>query len=65
MERPSKTLFITRTCPACGAADYLFRGRKKIADESGKNEGGTVETKYRCKACGEEWRVRSQANDSA
>jgi hypothetical protein len=44
MERPSKTPFITRTCLACGAGDYLFRGRKKIADESGKNEGGAVET---------------------
>jgi DNA-directed RNA polymerase subunit M/transcription elongation factor TFIIS len=43
-----------RTCPACGSTDYVFRGRKKIAD--GKDTA--VETKYRCRACGHEWKVQ-------
>jgi DNA-directed RNA polymerase subunit M/transcription elongation factor TFIIS len=44
-----------RTCPKCGSTDYLFRGRKKVT-EPGKPEA--VETKYRCKGCGHEWKVR-------
>jgi DNA-directed RNA polymerase subunit M/transcription elongation factor TFIIS len=44
-----------RTCPKCGSGDYQFRGRKKIVGE-GKPEA--VETKYRCKPCGHEWRER-------
>jgi DNA-directed RNA polymerase subunit M/transcription elongation factor TFIIS len=46
----------SRTCPACGSDDYEFRSRKKVAHEAGQGE--VVETKYRCKACGHEWRVR-------
>jgi DNA-directed RNA polymerase subunit M/transcription elongation factor TFIIS len=45
-----------RSCPKCGSSDYLFRGRKKLAEEPGKPAG--VETKYRCRACGHEWKVR-------
>jgi transposase-like protein len=44
-----------RTCPECGSYDYQFRNRKKVAEEG---KGEAVETKYRCKACGHEWRVR-------
>lgn len=47
MDQPSKT------CPACGSNDYQFRTRKKIEEPE-----PAVETKYRCKACGHEWRVR-------
>jgi DNA-directed RNA polymerase subunit M/transcription elongation factor TFIIS len=44
-----------KTCPQCGSDQYEFRSRKQVAGE----EGGTaVETKYRCKACEHEWRVR-------
>jgi len=47
-----------KACPACGGQDYQFRSRRKVAEE-GKPEA--VETKYRCKACGHEWRVRVPA----
>ncbi len=43
-----------RTCPKCGSGDYAFRGRKTVAD----GQGEATETKYRCKACGQEWKVR-------
>src|SRR5689334_2999979 len=45
-----------RTCPKCGSGDYLFRGRKKI--EPTEDQETAVETKYRCQACGHEWKVR-------
>jgi DNA-directed RNA polymerase subunit M/transcription elongation factor TFIIS len=49
---------IFRTCPKCGSEDYAFRSRKKIEADPAKGETEQTETKYRCKACGEEWRVR-------
>jgi DNA-directed RNA polymerase subunit M/transcription elongation factor TFIIS len=45
-----------KTCPKCGRGAYTFRGRKKVETENGEPEA--VETKYRCKACGHEWRVK-------
>jgi hypothetical protein len=51
-----------RACPKCCSTDYLFRGRKKVT-EPGKAE--VVETKYRCKGCGHEWKVRVGANGEA
>jgi DNA-directed RNA polymerase subunit M/transcription elongation factor TFIIS len=45
-----------RTCPKCGSGEYTFRGRKKIKAVDGQE--AAVETKYRCKACGHEWKVR-------
>jgi transposase-like protein len=50
MEQPAKY------CPKCRSGDYTFRSRKKIPAE--KDQAEAVETKYRCKACGHEWRVR-------
>jgi DNA-directed RNA polymerase subunit M/transcription elongation factor TFIIS len=47
---------IGRACPKCGSGDYQFRSRKKI-EEPGKSEA--METKYRCKACGQEWKERA------
>ena len=44
-----------KTCPQCGSSDYAFRSRKKVTDEQGME---AVETKYRCKACGHEWRQK-------
>ncbi len=44
-----------KTCPECGSNQYQFRSRKKVADEHGE---ATV-TKYRCRDCGHEWRVRT------
>jgi DNA-directed RNA polymerase subunit M/transcription elongation factor TFIIS len=49
---------VSRTCPACGSSDYAFRSRRKILAAPEKGEAEAVETKYRCKACGHEWRVR-------
>jgi DNA-directed RNA polymerase subunit M/transcription elongation factor TFIIS len=46
-----------KSCPECGSNQYQFRSRKKVAGE----HGGAVETKYRCKACGHEWRVAQRA----
>jgi DNA-directed RNA polymerase subunit M/transcription elongation factor TFIIS len=48
-----------KTCPKCGSGEYMFRGRKKVEAEEGKPKA--VETKYKCKACGHEWRVKSPA----
>jgi DNA-directed RNA polymerase subunit M/transcription elongation factor TFIIS len=42
-----------RACPNCQSKDYQFRNRKKIAGENGAE---SVETKFRCKSCGHEWR---------
>ena len=50
-------LTATKTCPKCDSPDYMFRARKAIDPEPGR-ERGAVETKYRCKACGTEWTVR-------
>jgi DNA-directed RNA polymerase subunit M/transcription elongation factor TFIIS len=47
-----------RRCPKCGSEDYAFRSRKKIEADSEKGEPAAMETKYRCKACAHEWRVR-------
>jgi DNA-directed RNA polymerase subunit M/transcription elongation factor TFIIS len=46
-----------RTCPKCGSADYAFRSRKKVPAADGEPQ--TTETKYRCKKCQHEWKVRS------
>ena len=47
----------TRTHFNCGSGDYAFRGRKSI--EPGEGQAAAVETKYRCKACSHEWKVRA------
>jgi transposase-like protein len=44
-----------RACPACGSGDYQFRSRRTVETE-GKQE---TETKYRCKKCEKEWKVRT------
>jgi transposase-like protein len=54
MDQPAKF------CPKCGSGDYVFRGRKQV--EAGDGQEAAVETKYRCKACGEEWRVRASTS---
>jgi transposase-like protein len=42
----------TKTCPACGSGDYMFRSRKRI--EAAEGQQAAVETKYLCKSCGKE-----------
>ncbi len=48
-----------RNCPACGSDDYLFRSRKPIEADPVKGEPESWETKFRCKACGKEWREKT------
>jgi transposase-like protein len=48
-----------KTCPKCGSGNDQFRSRKKVAAEDGQGE--QTETKYRCKECGHEWKVRAGA----
>jgi hypothetical protein len=55
MEHPAKT------CEKCGSGDYAFRSRKKI--EPAKGQKAAVETKYRCKTCGYEWKVSVIENE--
>ena len=51
----------TKTCPKCGSGDYSFRSRKKVPADPEKGEPEAWETKYRCKACEKEWKVRTPA----
>jgi hypothetical protein len=52
-----------RNCPKCGSADYQFRGRKKMPAEAGQEGEEVVETKYRCKGCSHEWKVRTPGRE--
>ena len=45
-----------RCCPECGSREYVFRGRKRLPAEA--EQPAAVETKYRCRACGKEWKER-------
>ena len=51
----------TRTCPQCGRTKYSFRSRKTIPADPEKGETAAAETKYRCKKCEQEWKVRAPA----
>jgi transposase-like protein len=44
----------SRTCPGCGSTNYTFRSRKQI--EATAEQEAMLETKYRCKGCGKEWK---------
>ena len=55
-------LIAAKKCPKCDSLDYAFRARKTIIPEPGQ-EHGEIETKYRCKACGKEWKVRVPLSD--
>ena len=46
MEQPK------RSCPECQSGDYVFRGRRAVESDG---KPATV-TKYRCRACGHEWK---------
>jgi hypothetical protein len=48
-----------KTCPQCGSGNYAFRSRKKVGPEPGQQGEEAIETKYRCKECSHEWRVRA------
>jgi hypothetical protein len=48
----------SRACPKCGSGNYLFRGRKHIPADLEKAQQAAIETKYCCKACSHEWRVK-------
>jgi transposase-like protein len=45
-----------RVCPECGSGNYAFRSRKQV--EATPEQGPMLETKYRCKGCGNEWKER-------
>ena len=44
----------SRVCPACGSANYTFRSRKQI--EATAEQEAMLETKFRCRACGKDWK---------
>jgi hypothetical protein len=46
----------TRSRPACGSTDYVFKGWKRVPTEPG--QAPAIETKYACRVCGHEWKVR-------
>jgi DNA-directed RNA polymerase subunit M/transcription elongation factor TFIIS len=48
-----------RSCPKCGSSSYTFRIRKQI--EATAEQEAILETKYRCKGCGVEWKERCLA----
>ncbi len=52
MDKPGK-----RSCPFCGSGDYTCRSRRQVVKEP--SEPDEVETKYRCRVCSEEWRVKT------
>jgi DNA-directed RNA polymerase subunit M/transcription elongation factor TFIIS len=58
MEQPSTP---ARACPACGSDDYLFRGRKQLPADGTGGRPAATETRYRCRRCGHEWKVRRDA----
>ncbi len=49
---------VLKSCPECGSHDYAFSGRKKIPADPKKGEAEAMETKYRCKKCEHEWKLR-------
>jgi DNA-directed RNA polymerase subunit M/transcription elongation factor TFIIS len=54
---------LKKTCPKCGKSEYAFRSRKNIEASTGQE--AAVETKYRCKLCSHEWRVRVSQQTAA
>ena len=56
-----KAMTSGKTCPKCGSPDYQFRSRRKVPADPEKGEREGWETKYRCKACTKEWKVRTAA----
>jgi DNA-directed RNA polymerase subunit RPC12/RpoP len=44
-----------KQCPKCGSEERLFRSRKAVAASAEAAAG--VETKYRCRSCGKDYRV--------
>lgn len=44
-----------RTCPECQCPKYFFRSRRTVDLPEG---GKATETKYRCRDCEYEWKVR-------
>ena len=55
MDKPGK-----RSCPFCGSGDYTFRNRRQVVPKQGEEGPDEIETKYRCRGCSEEWRVRTE-----
>jgi len=53
MQEPKLTS--NRKCPACASDDYQFRSRKTLPADP-QQDAEHWETKYRCKACGKEWK---------
>jgi hypothetical protein len=48
----------SKKCPQCGKSEYQFRGRKKIAADQATSQPEQWDTKFRCRACNHEWRVK-------
>lgn len=52
----------TRTCPKCENKDYVFRARKTVEPEPGKQ---AVETKYLCRGCNHTWKEQQPVPKAA
>jgi hypothetical protein len=48
-----------RTWSACRSGDSAFRSRRQIEADPEKGGPAQLETKYRCKACNEEWKEKA------
>ena len=55
------TAFANRVCPECRSKDYAFRARRNFPAIAEHGSPAAVETKYRCRACGHEWKERLPA----
>jgi len=56
-ELPTRKPLGIRGCPECKAEDYVFRGRKKDKPQEGE-PGPMIVTKFHCRGCGHQWKVR-------
>jgi hypothetical protein len=52
----TKPVCPSRNCPECGSENYTFRSWSQIEDTP--EQEAMIETKYRCKGSGEQWKEK-------